>query len=86
MIKEISVINFEIVQLQRKELEYKGVLNQDLYLTGLSVDSLTLMKSNWKGRNITFLKEFINKAIEKGIPRVIITNNYDDWNVAAYIQ
>lgn len=86
MIKTIDIIRSEIEQLQIRELEMKGVLNRDLYLTGLSNDSLTVMHLYWKGRNVNTLTEFINTAISNGVPKVIIMNKYEDWNVTAYIE
>lgn len=86
MIKDINIINFEIKQNQVNEMNYKGKLNQELKLVGVTDDGRVIMDAYWKNRNVIQLNEFINKAIERNVSKVLISNNYDDWSVEAYIK
>lgn len=87
MEKDIETIREEIKEKQEKEYHYKGKLNRDLYIAGLTSNEERMTLVHWRNRNVSMLNEFINNAKDnKNIQRVVITNRYDDWYIDVLIK
>lgn len=87
MIKDIDITKTEIVESQQREISYKGKLNRDLYLIGISATEQIIGRIHWKNTNVTTYNEFLNLCeSHPQIIRAYVSNAFFDWTVDIYTQ
>jgi len=87
MIKTYAQVLTEIKQNQIVEMEYKGILNQGLYIVMYDTLGKVCQKIFWKNMNINTFDDTIITAIDTDVvTKIGVTNNYDDWYVNIYTK